>query len=189
MPESDDKLLAPWKVLGCEESFRTPRFVIQKYSCEVPTGRLVPEYYVHEAPDSVLCACITEEGLVVVERQYRFALRAVSMDYPAGSVEPGDQNLEQAALRELREETGFLAERAKYLFSLAKDPAFSAGKMHVFLATGARRSNRSKDPLEAVVVDLLRPAEVLNAVGTGKISCAFCVATTLRIAQLLNWSA
>ncbi len=187
MPKRDHKALAPWRVLAVEESLHTPWFSIRKYSCELTPDHVLRDYYVHEGPDSVMCACMTEEGLIVLERQYRFPLRAVSMDYPAGSVEPGDKDLEHAALRELEEETGFIADRVKHLFSLSKDPSFSTGNMHVFLATGARSSGKGPDPTERVVVDLLRPEEVMEAVRTGKISCAFCVATTLWLAQLFNW--
>ncbi len=187
MQKQHDKPLTPWKVLKSEESLRTPWFTIRKYSCEMPTGRLVPDYYVHEAPDSVMCVCLTKECLVVVERQYRLPLREISMDYPAGYVEPEDKNLEHAALRELREETGFVADSATHLFTLLKDPSFSSGKMHVFLATGTRHIDKKQNPSELIFIDLLRPEEVLKAVETGEMSCAFCVATTLRLAQLLKW--
>ncbi len=187
MPLPNHKILSPWKVLDSEESLRTPWFTIHRYSCETPTGRIVPSYYVHEALDGVMCACLTDGGLVVVERQYRFPLRSVSMDYPAGSVEPGDKDLEQAALRELREETGFVADSAKHLFSLSKDPSFSSGKMHIFLITEAKQVTKHRDPNELAVIDRLSPTQVLKAVKTGEMSCAFCVATTLRLAQILNW--
>jgi ADP-ribose pyrophosphatase len=180
----DERALTAWTVLGSEESLGTPWFRIQKYSCQLPDGKIV-RYYVQEASDSAMCVCVTAEGLVVIERQYRFPLRAVSMDYPAGFVKSGEDP-QAAALRELQEETGFVSPNVIHLITLAKDPSFAAGKMHVFLATDAYqaldRGGESK-----IVVDLLRPTDILEAVRTSAISCAFCVAATLRAAQVLGW--
>src|SRR6266849_434672 len=166
MSAHEENVLKPWRVLESEEGFRTPWFCIQKYSCETPMG-VVP-YYVHEGPDSVLCACVTDDGFVVVERQYRFPMRRVSMDYPGGYIKSEDSNAQDAALRELREETGFVAHTATHLFTLSKDPAFSSGKVHVFLATDVSRRGTSRDPTETLVVEELRPNVILEAVARGE---------------------
>lgn len=135
-----------------------------------------------------MCACITKDGFIVMQQQYRFPLRRVSLDYPAGSFERTDKGLKEAALRELREETGFSARTAKRLFSLSKDPSFFSGTMHVFLAVNALKVDNPQQDREYNSVVLLRPREVLNAVNTEEISCAFCVATTLRTAEILKWN-
>jgi ADP-ribose pyrophosphatase len=179
----DDKKLTRWKVLGSEEILRTPWFVIKKNTYEAPFG--LTDRYVHEAPDSVMCVCITEDGLIVVEEQFRPALNGESMDYPAGYMSPEDSSREQGALRELYEETGFVVEGAKHMFSLSKDPSFSSGKMHVVLATG--HAERKREPPEHIVVKLLQPAQILEAIENGVMSCSFCVATSFRLANILNW--
>ncbi|MBI4215040.1 NUDIX hydrolase [archaeon] len=180
-------MIKPWKVMSGEDAFKTKWFTIRKYSVEKPDGKMIPDYYVHEARDSVMIACITDEGKLVVERQYRVPLRRSSMDFPAGSVEPGDKNLEKAALRELAEETGFVADKAELLFTLDKDPGFSASKMHVFLVRGARRRTRKQDENEQVAVSLVNPKQLLAAAASGELSCSLCVATTYRLAHEFGW--
>lgn len=180
-------LLEAWKITEEKTVLKTPWFSIQKYSAIKPSGSKVPSFYVHNAKDSVMCVCVTKEGKVIVERQWRLPLKSISMDYPAGSVEKKDKSLAEAALRELKEETGYTSQNAKFIFSLYKDPGFSSSKIHVFLVENAVRINEVTDDRELVETVLLEPKEILDAVDSGEISCALCVATTLKVATMLNW--
>lgn len=186
MSPKDRNCLGEWQVLSQELVLSNRYFQISRYSCSKPDGNIVPEYWVVEKADSVLCVCVTKDGRVVLERQYRFPVRKVSLDFPSGSVEESDASLEEAALRELREETGYEANRTKFLCSLDKDPGQSSGKMHVVLATGGIRRGLPKED-ELIKVELLTPVELLKAIDSGAMSCSFCVASGLLVSRLLQW--
>ncbi len=179
--------LSAWVVQSVADALVTPWFRIRRYVAR-PSPHAPPvEYYVHQAPDSVLCVSVTTEGFVLVQREYRLPLDRVSMDFPGGAMEPADATPEDAVLRELREETGITAREPRLLASLDKDPGFSGARVHVFLVQGvglADGDGRAEEHIELVP---LRPAEVMKAVEEGELSCCFCVAAALTAARHLGW--
>ncbi|MCB0217579.1 MAG: NUDIX hydrolase [Chloroflexi bacterium] len=101
------------------------------------TGRAM-ERVTLETPDWVNVMALTPEREILIVRQYRFGSHRVSTEIPAGMVE-ADESHEQAARRELLEETGYAAERWTYLGSVEPNPAFHDNRCHHWLAEGARR--------------------------------------------------
>jgi len=174
----------PVKVIGVETALQTEWFTIRRYLYGERDAPPFREYFVHEAPDSAMCVCAINGRMLLVE-QYRFPLRRVALDFPAGAIESDDRDPEQAALRELREETGVRASRARKLLTLDRDPGFSSGKMHVFLALEID----GRDPLSDTNIRVreLEPGQILQAVRDGELSCAYCVATALWLARELRW--
>ena len=72
---------------------------------------------------------IKENGDVVMVEQYRYACGAAVLELPAGKIDKGESDPEKAAERELREETGYSAENAKYLGSINTSVAYSEGRL------------------------------------------------------------
>ena len=79
---------------------------------------------------------ITDDGMVVMERQYRYAHGRVFFEIPAGKLDSPDEDPLEAAKRELLEETGAVAERITYLGRLDTTPALINEKIHMYLAEG-----------------------------------------------------
>ena len=74
-------------------------------------------------------------GRIVLVRQFRYAANRELWEVPAGSIEPGEAP-EVAALRELREETGYRAERVELLWSAYSAPGFCSELLHFYRAVG-----------------------------------------------------
>jgi ADP-ribose pyrophosphatase len=92
-----------------------------------------------EASDWVNVVALTANGRIVAVRQYRFGAGKLSVEIPAGLVDPGETPL-QAARRELQEETGYAAEEWIPMGWSYANPAFLNNRAHHFLARGARRT-------------------------------------------------
>ncbi len=140
-----------------------------------PTGAEAP-FVVCDSADWVLVIALTSDEQVVLVRQYRHGVREVVLEVPGGIVDK-DESLEQAALRELREETGFTAERVRVLGAMMPNPAINSACCHAVLAEGCHRTDEpAPDPFEEFEV-LVRPlAEVPEMIRTGELRQALVIA-------------
>jgi 8-oxo-dGTP pyrophosphatase MutT (NUDIX family) len=89
-----------------------------------------------ESPDWVNVVALTPEEKVVVVRQHRFGTGQTTTEIPAGIVEPGETS-QQAAIRELREETGYTSDEWTYLGFVEPNPAFLDNKCFHWVARNA----------------------------------------------------
>ena len=140
-----------------------------------PTGAEAP-FVVCDSADWVLVIALTTDEQVVLVRQYRHAIRQVVLEVPGGIIDAGE-SIEQAAARELREETGFTAERVRVLGRLIPNPAINSASCHAVLAEGCHRTNEpTPDPFEKFDV-LVRPmAEIPKMIGSGELRHALVIA-------------
>ena len=90
-----------WDIINSEYLFRRPWLTVRHDQVRLPDGRINPEFYVLEYPDWVNVIAITEDGMFVLERQYRHGLGKTCYEIPAGVIEKGETPLE-AAKRELQ---------------------------------------------------------------------------------------
>ena len=73
-----------WKILSSEYLFHDLWFKVRRDKCETPEGKIVFPYYVYEFPTWVTAVALTEDGKVILERQYRHALGEVCIEIPGG---------------------------------------------------------------------------------------------------------
>lgn len=91
-----------------------------------------------EHPGAVAIVALTEEGEVLLIRQYRKAVEEALLELPAGKIEIDEEPVETAK-RELEEETGYRANEIEYLLEFYSSPGFSDERIYLFLAKGARK--------------------------------------------------
>jgi 8-oxo-dGTP pyrophosphatase MutT (NUDIX family) len=145
-----------WKILSSEYLFNDLWFKVRKDKCETPQGKIVDPYYVYEFPDWVTAVALTEDGKVILEKQYRHALGAVDMEIPGGCVDDTDKNYEEAIARELLEETGYSFSSYEYLGKVSANPSTNTNLMHMFLAKGGKKvADQELDHNEEIEISLV----------------------------------
>ena len=143
-----------WKTLSSEYVYKDKWLTARKDRCERPDGKIIEKYYVLEFPEWATALAITEEGKVLLVRQYRHALGEECIELPGGCVDDADATLEDAIRRELLEETGYSFETAHYLGKTSPNPSTNNNLMHMFICAGGRKvQEQNLDENEEIVVD------------------------------------
>ncbi len=128
-----------WKIVGSEPGPELILFKTRFDRLENPRNGKILRAVVLEARDWVNVIALTPRERIVTVRQFRFGIRQLSLEIPAGLVDPGETPL-QAAMRELAEETGYTAREWKPLGWSFANPAFLNNRVHNFLARNAERT-------------------------------------------------
>ena len=129
---------------------------------------------------------VTEDGRVIVERQYRYPIDRVITEIPAGKLDSRDEDRLSAIQRELREETGYTAEEWIPLGDFHPAPAYSDEYISMYMARKLRAGDRHLDADEFLNVELMPFGELVDRVMDGTITDAKTVATTLKVKVLLG---
>lgn len=112
----------------------------------LPSGRTAQREIV-EHPGAAAIVAVTDEGEVVLVRQYRKAVEGTLLEIPAGTLEPGEAPV-QCAHRELAEETGLRAETMTPLLTFAPSPGILSEVITIFRAGGLRPVGGATAPPE-----------------------------------------
>jgi ADP-ribose pyrophosphatase len=131
-------------------------------------------YYSLELLDYVSIVATTEDRSIVLVRQFRPAVEAVTLELPAGHVEAG-QTAEEAARIELAEETGYTARHLQLVGCLKPDTGRLANRMWVYVAEGAERTG-AWQPEAGIDVVVATPADVARWLRDGTFDHALHVA-------------
>ena len=150
-----------WKTIASDYLFKDLWFTVKKDKCITPEGKVVDPYYVYEFPTWVTVVAVTEDNKIVMVRQYRHALGETLMEIPGGCVDDTDISLEDAAKREVLEETGYAFEKYEYLGKISANPSTNNNIMHMYLATNGKKVQEQQlDHNEEIEVYLFTIDEV-----------------------------
>jgi 8-oxo-dGDP phosphatase len=150
----------PWKVLTREYLSRELWYTVRVDRVELPSGTIIPKYWINEYPPWVSVVAVTADDRVVLIRQYRHGIGAVHFEIPAGTTDPEDTSLEAGARRELLEETGYTGGTWSLLSTLSANPALQNNLSYTFLAEGVTAGTASPDASEDIRVHLVPIAEL-----------------------------
>jgi 8-oxo-dGTP pyrophosphatase MutT (NUDIX family) len=175
----DDPL--PWESLSRRYLFQRPPWLVLRHQrFRLPTGREIADYWISEFPPWVNVVAVTPSDELVLVRQYRPGLGAVHYEIPAGVVDAGE-DVESAARRELREETGYAGGEWSVLTVLSANPALQDNLTTTYLAQGVERvAEPAPETTEDLRVHRVGVADAVRLIDAGDMVQALHLAPLLR---------
>jgi ADP-ribose pyrophosphatase len=172
------------ETLTTEEAFSGKLLHVHRDTVRLPDGHeSVREWVSH--PGAVVVVAVLENGRFLFERQYRYPLRRVFVELPAGKIDPGEHILDTAR-RELREETGYKAKTWRHLGTMHPCIGYSNERIEIFYAYGLSYVGAALDHGEILDVVEMSLDDALLAVRDGEITDAKTVTALMWAEKTLN---
>lgn len=159
-----------WKTLQSEVVFDNNFFKITKDKCEKSDGNVVEQYYTIHRPTVAVITALTENQEIVLVNQYRHPVKNTDIELPAGYIEKNEKDIEQAAHRELLEETGYKVEKLTEVHKVYSSAGLMSNNIHFFVGFNAKKIQEPKlDENEELEVLLKSMEETLKLLDEDKI--------------------
>lgn len=163
-----------------EQVFKGILLDVRRDTVTLPDGNpAVREIIRH--PGAVAIVPLTEDGRVIVERQFRYPLGEVITEIPAGKLDSKTEDLLEASIRELREETGYTAEEWTPLGWYYPAAGYSDERIMMYLAEGLSRGERDLDEDEFINVAAVPLKDLVEGIMKGEIPDGKTQAALLRV--------
>ncbi len=121
-----------------------------------------------EHPGGVAVIPVTEHNSMILVKQYRKAVERFLYELPAGKLELNEEPRE-TAVRELKEETGYVANKLTYLYEFYTSPGYCNEKMYLFLGEDLVEGTAEPDSGEFIVCEELKIEDLLKMIDRGEI--------------------
>lgn len=166
-----------WPRISSEEVADCRIFIVREDICERERDGKQSTFFVIESPDWVNIIALTPEKEVVLVEQYRYGTEEILLEIPGGVID-GAEAPENAAKRELVEETGYSSERWVFLGKSLPNPAMQNNTVYHYLALDCEKTAETAfDEHESLVTKLTPLAEIGGLVRSGVIAPSQVVAS------------
>lgn len=171
------------KTISSELKYKGVIFDVEKLVVELPNGKQAYRDIVRNPGASVVVPVIDDE--IILVHQFRKPPEKVFIELPAGKLEAGEDPAVCAA-RELKEETGYHADKLVKILELYPAPAFADEVLHIYLATELTKGEATPDEDEFISAKAYKMEEALSLIDQGIINDSKTVAGILFAARFLN---
>jgi ADP-ribose pyrophosphatase len=170
--------------LSGERVFHGRLLDVRRDTVALPDGRQATrEYIVH--PGAVMVVPLLDDGRLLMERQFRYPVGAVLLEFPAGKLDPGE-SVQTCAQRELAEETGYRALEWARAGAIHNAPAYADEVIEIWFARGLQGGVRALDPGEFIDVITIDEPALEAAARHGEVTDA---KTLVGLLWLQKWRA
>ena len=157
---------------------------IYKDTIELPDGNKAEWDFVSHRMGAAAILPVMKDGRIVMVRQYRNALERETLEIPAGGLNGREEPTDQAAMRELQEETGYHTDHVELLTSIYTTVAFCNEKIDIYLARGLKdRGNQHLDEDEFINVEAYSVEELKQMIYDCRIQDAKTICGILTYAS------
>lgn len=176
-----------WKKLASEKVYSDRWFQARADKCEFPDGRIIEPYYVVELPNWANIFVVTSDEKIVLVRQYRYPVDQVTYELPGGVIDRGEDP-KAAAIREMKEETGYHSDEVEFVCQLSPNPAINNNTAYFFLAKNAiSGEKKSFDAFEDIDICLFTKEEFLQLLRENKMQHGVQLGPVYEALLRLNW--
>ena len=161
---------------------------VNRDSVRLPDGAVTHrEYILH--PGAVVILPLLDDGRVLLERQFRYPLGKVFIEFPAGKIDPGEDIL-ACARRELQEETGYTASDWRFVATIHNAIAYSDEHLELYLARGLVAGPAKLDDGEFLELFTASVPELLEMVRSGQVTDVKTIIGAFWLEKLMagTWS-
>ena len=165
----------PFEILNTQSIYREGSLDLVSEHVRLPGGQEVTKAVLHHPGAVVIIPQLDDEHLLVLE-QYRHALRETLLEFPAGTIDPGEAPID-CARREIEEECGHRADDWTELGRIHPSPGFCDEVQTCYVARKLSEQTRAGDVDEIIVVRTITLDEIAAAITDGALTDAKSIAT------------
>lgn len=154
------------KTISSKLVYEGPVFKVRQHLVKTVGGESLRDIVEHSG--GAIVVAVTNEGKIVMEKQYRKALESDFLELPAGKADP-NEDPEVTAVREFSEETGYTAGEVKHLISFYPTCGYSNEFLHIFLCKDLTAGEKQWDKDECIELIEMYPDEIIEKIKTGEI--------------------
>ncbi len=178
--------MKPWRRISSRSLVDDRWCRLRADRCELSDGRIIDPYYVLEEHDWAHIVAVDPQGRICLVEQYRHGAGVFCWELPGGVIDPGENPLE-AAQRELREETGCVAEDWKLVLTCFANPARQTNRVLTYICKNARIVGALEpDEHEELRTEFVAVDEVHRRIADGRYSQSLHIASFLQALRVLG---
>ena len=161
--------MKPYEIIASEITHRGEIVDVKSDTVVLPNGKKTRREIVLRVNASAVLP-VDESGCVYLVRQYRHALEQMTLEIPAGVMDAGETDPRACAIRELKEETGFTAEKVEFMMKMHGAIGFCNEALFIYFAEGLVQGETHFDEEEFITVEKYFLDDAISLIASGEIT-------------------